>query len=378
MNFTRIKHFSEKKLHQKKEATRAIFIIGVRTNNGIINNMREIQQWIDKDDAPYDLYFVADDDGQPLDHPEFNIMQVSKMECSASGYQHMIMTNGTVPNNAHVCGWDKTLYIISKLRSYDHYWLIEDDVWMNKIDALSTVDNKTLEYDMVCKELSMSLGHFPFVEELIHDNWRLNLNNGTADRITWGGDFSSMYEYDRAKKMWSKDFYGAIELYKQTNARPSPTQKWFYPNPHFQTLACAIRVSRRVINDINKFVDDNQTLFMQEWIFSTMAYHNNYKVLMNQNEGQLRVLNRLSGDMKKYTNYSGAKDVLGYNLYHMEYESTTLSQELESHQCIDTRARILYEHIIKWTGDPKNPIIFHPVKCTDIHTRAREIILSKT
>jgi len=144
---TKIEHFSKREI--KSEAKIAVFCIGLRPTLELIKFYSRFKNYYK---GNYDFYYIADDDGQPLYYEDINVMQVSKMECSNAGFQHSIMFHNTVPNNAHVCAWDKALYIASKIRPYDHYWLIEEDVFISSLEIFKNIDEKTKEFDLVCKE----------------------------------------------------------------------------------------------------------------------------------------------------------------------------------------------------------------------------------
>ncbi len=335
---TKIEHFSKREI--KSEAKIAVFCIGVRPTLELIKFYSRFKKYYKEE---YDFYYIADDDGQPLYYEDINVMQVSKMECSNAGFQHSIMFHGTVPNNAHVCAWDKALYIASKIRPYDHYWMIEEDVFISSLEIFKNVDEKTKEFDLVCKEFQpnffmRNLGCHP--EEQLGSDWVLDYKHYNGMSSTYsklhnsriGGlkeRFKIQKKIDEKLKKIKNDKLAGDLLKDCMDTYFRHVENididWIVPEPHIHCLFCAGRISRRLLNKISDLARDKGALFSQEYIFPTLCLINGFKILTNTRvHGQLDP--RIEVFQKKFNvDLCDFKDVLNHNPIQISYRRMHIS-----------------------------------------------------
>lgn len=319
---TKIEHFSEREI--KSEAKIAVFCIGLRPTLELIKFYSRFKNYYK---GNYDFYYIADDDGQPLYYEDINVMQVSKMECSNAGFQHSIMFHNTVPNNAHVCAWDKALYIASKIRPYDHYWLIEEDVFISSLEIFKNIDEKTKEFDLVCKEFNPNffrpnLGAHP--EEQLGSDWAVEPCGENASYNKFSTERQA-FLHQRAEvreKCGLLQQNGKLEECMNTylNHMKNVDIDWIVPEPHIQSLFCAGRISRRLLNKISDLARDKGALFSQEYIFPTLCLINGFKILTNKREFKNEIDTKIEVFQKKFNvDLYDLKDVLNYNPIQLVY-----------------------------------------------------------
>jgi hypothetical protein len=115
------------------------------------------------------------------------------------------------------CSWDKALYYFTKINTeYDHVWFIEDDVFIPSVSALINLEQK-----------------YPLADLLSVANRECKM---------------SLHRYNRRDKL---------------------NQPWF------ESMVCATRLSRKLFQKINEFVDKTKVVIFHEFFFNTLAMHNN-------------------------------------------------------------------------------------------------------
>lgn len=286
---TKIEHFSNREI--KSEAKIAVFCIGLRPTLELIKFYSKFKNYYK---GKYDFYYIADDDGQPLYYEDINVMQVSKMECSNAGFQHSIMSHNTVPNNAHVCAWDKALYVASKIRPYDHYWMIEEDVFISSLEIFKNVDEKTKEFDLVCKEFTPNFFRFdlgPHMVEQLGSDWYVGYKYYQKIASTHIKNNGNRTKSIKERQKISKECSRLQKLGERHHLRDCMNTyfrhvenidiDWIVPEPHIHSLFCAGRISRRLLNKISDLARDKGALFSQEYIFPTLSVANGFKILSN-------------------------------------------------------------------------------------------------
>jgi len=384
MNF-HIPHFSDHTINS--DAKNAIVVVGIRPNKFIINNLVELTRYYKNSAVPYDVFYIPDDDGQPFIHPELNILQVSKMECSQQGFQHMIMFHHTVPNNAHVCGWDKALYIASKLKKYDHYWLIEDDVFYSHLDLFSEVDSKTFDFDLLCKEFFPTLLRTPpFPAELLKDNWEIDPADSVPKRINPLNGFRESVVTHALSKFKKGDYLGAIKSYQENCALESfaPESSWLVPPPHIHSLSSVLRISHKLLRTIADFAATHATLFIQEYIFTTLAYHNNLKVGHQHFNGRDGALQEMQKHYNKFTNHEYLEDSVGYKVFQIDYmrndfnnvaADKTLSGAEKCNILVNGIEGQSFPFLSKFfRPNPEARVLFHPFKDVSLFQQVRKVL----
>ena len=392
---TKIEHFSEREI--KSEAKIAVFCIGVRPTLELIKFYSKFKNYYE---GEYDFYYIADDDGQPLYYEDINVMQVSKMECSNAGFQHSIMFHNTVPNNAHVCAWDKALYIASKIRPYDHYWMIEEDVFISSLEIFKNIDEKTKEFDLVCKEFvpnffRADLG--PHMVEQLGSDWDVGYRHHEKMASTHIKDNENRTEGIKERYKIREE---CCRLQKHHPPRPRDCMNtyfrhvenididWIVPEPHIHCLFCAGRISRRLLNKISDLARDKGALFSQEYIFPTLSLANGFKIITNM-QGHTYPAEIEAFQTKFDVDLHDFKDFLGYNPLKLEYlrESvSTLTSETLSDKEVHKfnlkkflgadRNKWLYSILLDCAGfnELSTGIFYHPVKNTRLWSATLDLI----
>ena len=391
---TKIKHFSEREI--ESEAKIAVFCMGVRPTLELIEFYSRFKKYYK---GAYDFYYIADDDGQPLYYEDINVMQVSKMECSNAGFQHSIMFHNTVPNNAHVCSWDKALYIASKIRPYDHYWMIEEDVFISSIEIFKNVDEKTKEFDLVCKEFTPNFFRAnigPHAEEQIGSDWAVEPcgENASYKKLSTEKEASLDQRAEVREKcrllQKNEKFEECMNTY--LDHMKNIDIDWIVPEPHIQSLFCAGRISRRLLNKISDLARDKGALFSQEFIFPTLCLINGFKILTNMRVND-RLDPRIEVFQKKFNvDLYDFKDVLDHNPIRLSYLrrhiTTITSETLSDEEINDFHLRyFLSPDKDKWLylllsmdhtlDELSTGVFYHPVKNTKMWSKALDLIKNK-
>ena len=352
-------------------AKKAIFLIGVRPTPALVRSLSDLTRHYFSSSDGYDVFFIADDDGQPFIHPDVNIMQVSKMECSSRGFQHLIMFHNTVPHNAHVSAWDKALYVASSLNSYDHYWFVEDDVVYSDLDIFSYLDQNHDHVDLMCRRLNAApFFNNPAVGELLKNNWEINSLNAIPHRRVRLGK-----EYTTQAQKWLKlaregQYKESIELY----LKESRKYEWLVPLPHIHGPSQCIRFSRNLLNIIADFAATHNTLFCQEYIFYTLAYHNNLKIKTSAWTGGRKPTERelITAFDSHFKNFNNIEffDKDHWKTDHLRGWIPPIENDA-SLTPIEKARRIFEKGSLKAVDFP---FFYHPVKNHDVHATLRSLI----
>ena len=123
-----------------------------------------------------------------------------------------------------ITAWEKALYYFCKINlEPDFVWFIEDDVFIPHIDLISEIDAKHPDADLLCKQ------HF-----------------SKSESPNWAG--------------WKMEEHTLIE------------------GPHYQSMCCAVRISRRLLTAISDFAKEKGRLIFLEFLFNTLAVKNGFKI----------------------------------------------------------------------------------------------------
>lgn len=201
--------------------------------------------------SKYKIFIVVDNNNIDLcefrnNYKNINFIQIEDIKCNLNGY---INTNFVL--NKLISGWDKALYYFGvEDNNYDFVWFIEDDVFFYNEATLLRIDYQYINDDLL--------------SNIFHENSDGNKN-------TWH---------------WS-----------MINIQYSP--------PYYDGMMCAVRFSNRMIECINNYAKQQNTLFFLEALFPTIAIKNNLKY-NNPNE-----LNNIC-----YRNDFKKENINNNNLYH--------------------------------------------------------------
>jgi len=172
----------------------------------------------------YDIYIMIDDN--TIDYakqynkiyPNLNIIQIDNDECENNGF----VNSSTIEMDKKVIAWDKGLYYFSNkiYDKYDYVWFMEDDVFLYNEETLLNIDSKYRDYDDLL---------LPGIHNQ-DDPWK-----------------------------WHR-----IEI--------------LFPPPYYRNVICAVRMSKLLLNEINKYAQENKTLFFIEAMFPTICKYKNLKL----------------------------------------------------------------------------------------------------
>lgn len=199
----------------------------------------------------YDVYIIIDDNtvdyiGLKQKYTRLNIIQIDNEICYHTGFKNM----NAITLNKPVTGWDKALYFFTNIETtYEYTWIFEDDVFFYNEDTLATIDAKYGNHDILCNS--------SFKEAKL-DEW-----------------------------LWHR-----ISIQ--------------FPPPYYCGMMCICRFSRKMLESIHAYADENDTLFYLEALFPCIAKYNQLVCYSNPPEF-LTVTHR---------NQFDEKDFNKKNLYH--------------------------------------------------------------
>jgi hypothetical protein len=169
----------------------------------------------------YEIYLIIDDNTfdhskkYKNDYKNINLIQITDTYCKVSGF---INTN-KIGVKKIISGWDKALLYFSVInKNHNFVWFIEDDVFFKNEETIMNLDKKYQNYDI--------LSNCDFTEG-IYNIW-----------------------------LWK---FIKINL----------------PKPYYNGMMCATRLSKKLLECINKYAKKNKQLFFLEALFPTITKHNN-------------------------------------------------------------------------------------------------------
>lgn len=169
----------------------------------------------------YDIYLLIDDNTEDYNimykYPTINFIQINNEECEKHGF---INANFTLKKN--VSGWEKALLYFSNINTkYNNIWFIEDDVFFNNEKTLINIDLLYNDADLISNRMKANI--------------------------------------DGKKDYW---------LWNNININFNP--------PYYNGMVCACRMSQKILQHINNYAKENNTLFFIEALIPTLA--NKYKL----------------------------------------------------------------------------------------------------
>jgi len=201
-----------------------ICLLSVRPCIKIYNFFKSI-----KLNTPYDVYIVIDDNNYTIpdyqDDGTVKIIKVDNNECEQNGFKSSILWLGDRAGSR-----DKALYYFTKESiNYSHIWFIEEDVFIPTVYTIQNIDNKyNYEHDLLVPSHN--------IIDTQQTDWHWNhINN---------------------------------------QIKISP--------PYANSMICAIRCSKAMLNCIRDYAKAHNSLFLDEALFNTLAIYNKLKVLCIQ------------------------------------------------------------------------------------------------
>jgi hypothetical protein len=167
----------------------------------------------------YDTFILVDSDRYiPAISSEITCIQVPDKVCRDN---HFINSARLIRRNPS--GWDKALFYFIKVNNkYEYVWLFEDDVFIPSLEAIVNLDRLYPNSDLICQE-----------------------NKSVSEIPQW-------YWWRDAYKMMSK--------------------------PLYKSMVCTCRLSSKLLNLIGSYVINNKHSAFIEYMFNTIAMHNNLKI----------------------------------------------------------------------------------------------------
>lgn len=221
-----------------------IVILCVNKEKIITEFLEEMYDYFKEKKLNYTIYITIDNnDIIYKDTDKYKIIQMDHLEVTKKGFKDSLLRYyHRKDSKIKSFALDKTLYYFSKENIYDNYWLLEEDVFIPSVKTIPYLDNKYKEMDLLVKDNNINENgnmewHWPLMV-------RNNRNRLRKKRL------------EKAKKC--KDFY--------------------LPLPWYYSFCCMIRISSKLLEEIKLFVNKNKTLIFMEFMFNTIAMHNNLKV----------------------------------------------------------------------------------------------------
>ena len=177
----------------------------------------------------YDIFVVIDNNDKDFcklfekSNSKINFIQIEDNFCKSQGFYNSLIPYSNVPNK--VLSWDKALYYFCKINNnYDKVWIIEEDVFFLKEDVILNIDNSYPDSDLLT----------------------------AFNEVNYDGDKNGWPHWNCAE--------GKLNL------------------PWAHSMVCMCRLSNRLLDEVRKYVDNNNILVYHELLFNTLAIHNNFKI----------------------------------------------------------------------------------------------------
>ena len=286
-----------------------------------------------------DVYIMVDDNcysPPSMSEPSVKFLQISNDEAIEHGYQnsgrvHFVCSGVRAADETVCISWDKALYYFCVVvgSSYDFVWLIEDDVFIPSVNSIEQLTRRSLacRYDLVTCEN------------------RIN-NIDPFDNEDW-------YWYE------CRD-------------------RFHIPLPWYRSLQCASGLSKRMLNEIRKFVEVHKAIGFIGMISIFATRPEAFWAQMSSSNlfSQIPVLNCTLNCRHHYT----WRNVYVGTLSLVEYLFNTLAQKarLNVYNPIEL-STITWQNKWSLTNIKNFPIDFwfHPVKDTNLQHQWR-MELNKT
>jgi len=196
----------------------AIALLTVRPHNETIKFAESLQNA-----HGYEMFIFIDDndyDIEYLHNSSIHMVKIRNDLVESAGYKCSILHLNRAGSR------DKSLFYFSHVHTviFDHIWFIEEDVFIPTTDTIMNIDNVYTESDLLAPNNNMNID----------------------------GDTSRWY--------WSHAKYCHFSI------------------PWASSMICAIRLSRSLLYEIDKYATLYKTLFLDEIMFNTIALHSNLRV----------------------------------------------------------------------------------------------------
>ena len=169
----------------------------------------------------YNVFVCVDDNDYPIpwNHDQIQIIRLPNQLCEENGYHSTV-----VYFQKKACSRDKALYYFSEMHPLsfqEQIWFIEEDVYLPTVNTLTRLDQKYKHADLLCRDLIPK-----------------------SNAPEW--------------KFWHH----------------CPFQE----EQCIRTMICMIRLSGRALSSVQDFAKKNQTLFLDEILFPSVATVNKLRI----------------------------------------------------------------------------------------------------
>jgi hypothetical protein len=176
----------------------------------------------------YDTFIIHDTHSDPAlsiyASDGITFVSINDKYCVFNGYHNSNVTGTHITKNP--VAMDKALFFFSKTRlskkDYDFVLLVEDDVFIPSVDAITKLIAENYGSDLVIAN------NYKKMDTLLDWHWK--------------------YIVDKT------------------------------PPPYYYSMACVVGLSKNMIKAIDYYVKKNKTLIYLEAMFNTLAHHSNLKV----------------------------------------------------------------------------------------------------
>jgi len=203
----------------------------------------------------YEVIIVIDDNKYTI--PEYDrvveVVQIHNTVCALSGYKNSVLWC-----KKRACSRDKALHYFNKKykKPYQQIWFVEDDVFIPAISTIQEIDQKY----------------------------------GNSDDLLL--ESNTLYDDDKEWGHWT-------QIWKDCKIQP-----------YSRSMICAVRCSKRMLDAIHKYVTQHGSLFMDEALFTTIAFHNGLKMKVIPELQHIAFRHDwLISDIKKEYLYHPIKDI---------------------------------------------------------------------
>ena len=176
----------------------------------------------------YEVYICIDDNNYEIPYYDnyIPIIKIDNKECESAGFKSSLLY---FLNRS--CSRDKALYYFCRInKQYDNIWFIEEDVFIPHIKTIKNIDDKYPLDDLLCVYNTIKYDKI-FNKDIDWEHWKI--------------------------------------VFSQTKLDP----------PYSKSMICAIRVSNKLLKLINNYACLNNSLFLDEALFNTIAIQNKLNII---------------------------------------------------------------------------------------------------
>lgn len=177
-----------------------------------------------QEETEFDVFVVIDNnDFVCRDCNSFSVIKINDELCKENGYHGVNISDNTTHIKKSPIAFDKFLYYFCDINTeYDFVWCFEDDVFIPSVDHIKNLHSKYSDNDLV------TANNFHKNDNLLDWHWR--------------------HIFEKIQK------------------------------PHYYSMSCAVGISKKLLQKIKCYVDENKCLFHLEAMLNTIAMQNNLKV----------------------------------------------------------------------------------------------------